>query len=312
MKSFEFGAIFPNNKRENPISDETSESDSEDALAIILAKPENAFLKMPQNISIIENAKTAHEALEFALNKIHERLTVTLDVKKIAGGHLETIAVNPESVINAYESIQRNAVEIGRGADARVIIDTADIYNINPEICYKIALQETLKRGRNSISEEAEMQSEFYEVSQTIKNQRIGVPTPFYEIGISTIQMIAMEKLHARSVDEILRGIASLPDWFDTDVFCDSLTEFLDVMHANNLYHRDMHFGNIMISQNTTWNEGEQIGYVIDFGLSTYGFSNMEPYKKEVAGDTFTYDDDYGRINLLRKSLKALQRRNHA
>jgi tRNA A-37 threonylcarbamoyl transferase component Bud32 len=168
---------------------------------------------------------------------------------------------------------------------------------------------EKIKRGRNTVSEEAELQSAFFEASLELANKDIAVPMPYYEIEIFATQMIAMERLHAKSADEILTGKATLPGWFDVDRFCNSLTRFIDAMHAKNLYHRDLHFGNIMISQRPTWQEGQPLGYVIDFGLSSYALENMEPYKKEVADTTFTYDDDYGRINLLRKSLKALQLR---
>jgi hypothetical protein len=43
--------------------------------------------------------------------------------------------VNPDCVLNALEHIKRHAEEIGIGADGRVVIDTTDLSNINPEIC---------------------------------------------------------------------------------------------------------------------------------------------------------------------------------
>jgi len=51
------------------------------------------------------------------------------------------------------------------------------------------------------------------------------------------------------------------------------------------------------------------MGYVIDFGLSGYAYADMEPYKKEIAGATFTYDQDYGRIESVRSDLKSFQDR---
>jgi serine/threonine protein kinase len=124
--------------------------------------------------------------------------------------------------------------------------------------------------------------------------------------------MIVMEKLHARSIDDILRGFGNLPHGFDVDAFCDALKAFLTDMHARGLYHRDLHYGNIMITQ-----EGSDIpaserpmGYVIDFGLSGYAQESMDPYKKEGAGTTFTYDDDYGRIESVKHDLLGFQYRN--
>lgn len=310
MRAFGFGEIFPNDQRLKKHEEVSSETVAETLLEELLNDPANAFLQtVPQNALVIENATTATEALAFAEKRIRERLVATLNVSKVVGGHSERIQVNPDSVLNTLEHIQQHAIEIGIGADGRVVIDSTDTTNINPEICYKFSLLEKVRRGRNSVSEETELQSAFYDASQELKSKDIGVPMPFYEIEVFTTQMIVMEKLHAKSADEILRGIGTLPEWFDVDRFCNSLTLFIDEMHARNLYHRDMHFGNVMISQHQTWTEGDTMGYVIDFGLSGYAFENMEPYRKEVAGDTFTYDNDYGRIKLLKSSLKSLQER---
>jgi len=309
MESFGISEVFPNSKPAHS-ERELTELMAEEKLEQLLANPDNAFLtQVPMNAEVIENARTFREALTFAEKRIRERLEQTLNVRKVVGGHSEHIHVNPDSVFNTLEHIQKNAQEIGVGADGRVVIDTTDMVNINPEICYKFALLEKVKRGRNSVAEEAELQGAFYEVAQTIASKDIGVPMPYYEIEVQTTQMIAMERLHAKSADDIIRGLGTLPAGFDIDRFCNSLRLFIDVMHAHDLYHRDLHFGNIMISQYPEWVDGEPMGYVIDFGLSGYAHKNMEPYKKEVAGDTFTYDDDYGRIETLRKTLKVVKTR---
>ncbi len=310
MKAFQFEDIFPNNKRREESHVEISEDEAQEELEALLADPQNAFLtEVEQNRVQIEDALSSHEALAFAKSRIRARLEATLDARKISRGTSEHIHVNPDTILNTLEHIQKNAEEIGTGADGRVVIDRTDMREANPEICYKFSLLETIKRGRNSIVEEAELQSAFYEAAEQLPLKDIGIPAPYYEIDVFKTQMIAMEKLHARTADEILRGIGSLPPWFDVDRFCDSLRTFIDAMHKLGLYHRDMHFGNVMISQHATWKEGEPMGYIIDFGLSGYGSENMEPYKKEVAGDLFTYDDDYGRIQFLRTSLKALVER---
>jgi tRNA A-37 threonylcarbamoyl transferase component Bud32 len=310
MKPYRFEEIFPNDRQEKRHDTELSEQEAEQLLESLLKDPENAFLtKVKQNSDVIENADSFNEALQFAERRIRERLTATLNAKEVRDGHSEQIQVNPDTVLNALDHIKRHSEEIGIGADGRVVIDTTDVTNINPEICYKFALLEKVKRGRNSVAEEAELQSAFYEAASKHDNKDIGVPMPYYEIEVFTTQMIAMEKLRARSVDELLRSIGTLPPWFDVDRFCNSLKGFIDAMHKENLYHRDLHFGNIMISQRREWQEGEPMGYVIDFGLSGYALENMEPYKKDVADMVFTYDNDYGRIELLRKSLKALQSR---
>lgn len=312
MKPYSFENIFPDSSKRKQTEMLTG-SDAEEKLNELLENPDNAFLtQVPQNREQIDNFESAADAVLFAEDLIRRRLKATLNAREVYGGHSERIEVNPDTVLNTLDHIKAHAKEIGRGADGYVVVDITDTTKIHPEICYKFALTEGVKRGRNSIAEEAELQGAFYEVAQSLSSRDISVPMPYYEVEVFTTQMIAMEKLHAKSVDEILRGIGTLPPWVDIDRFCDSLTVFIDKMHENNLYHRDMHFGNIMISQRPVWSEGEPMGYVIDFGLSAYAQENMEPYKKELAGYVFTFDNDYGRIQTLRKSLKELQIRRKA
>lgn len=315
MPAFEFEDVFPNPERKESHASELTEDEAEALLERILSDPENVFLtQVPQNREVIENAESYNAALAFAESRIRARITKTLEVRRIYEGRMEHIEVNPNTVLNTLEAINDHAIDIGTGADGRVVIDTEDLIphikrNLNSDICYKFALRETVKRGRNSVALEAELQGAFSKAARQLEQSDIGIPTPYYEIELNATQVIAMEKLHAKSVDDILRGFGSLPEWFDVDRFCDSLRSFLEAMHEEGLYHRDMHFGNVMISQHRSWKNGEPMGYIIDFGLSARAFENMEPYKKEEAGYTFTYDDDCGRIEFLRKSLKEYQER---
>ncbi len=312
-KEFGIEDIFRGKSAPERMSGMLSEADAEQELETLLARPENAFLtQVPANYEQIEAAESAISALAFAQRRIHERLESTLSVKRAVQGHVEAVRTNAETIVSVINEVLAHAEQIGEGADGRVVIDTRGEHGLNPEVCCKFALVETLKRGRNSMIEEIEMQSAFYEAAASYADIRIGVPEPYYEVDTGNIQMIAMEKLYARSVDDVLRGFGTLPTNFDVDVFCDALRSFIDAMHTQGLYHRDLHYGNIMVTQPSgSVSEGEErpLGYVIDFGLSGYAQESMEPYKKENAGIVFTYDDDYGRIESVRKDLKGLQSR---
>ncbi len=201
MKPYQFEQIFPNAKS-NESAEILTESGAEKQLEDLLQDPQNAFLlENKKNRETIENAETASSALGFARRRIRERLIATLHAKEVHGGHSEQIRVNPDSVLNALEHIRRHALKIGEGADGEVVVDLSDEVNVNPEICYKFSFVEKLRRGRNSVSEEAELQGAFYEAALKLSNRDIQVPMPYYEIEVFTTQIIAMEKLHARSVD---------------------------------------------------------------------------------------------------------------
>lgn len=309
MKNFE--DIFRRTGGDAP-QIEISESEAEDKLEELVTAPENRFLvEVPMNRETIESADSARDALAFAQRRIRERLESTLAIRQAVHGHVESIRADAEAVATTIHEVRAHAIPIGEGADGRVIIDSRNTSLLNPEVCYKFALAESLKRGRNSMIEEIELQSAFYEIAVERADQRIGVPEPYFEVDIGDAHMIVMERLHARSVDDILRGFGTLPEGFDVDEFCDGLIAFLDDMHAHGLYHRDLHYGNIMVTQESTEEVPVQrpLGYVIDFGLSGYAHASGDPYRKEVAGTAFTYDKDHGRIESVRTEFKHLQTR---
>ncbi len=82
---------------------------------------------------------------------------------------------------------------------------------------------------------------------------------------------LMMEALPAVSIDDILQGRAELPANFDLVNFQKDLMDFVEKMHQKNIYHRDLHEGNIMVDKETG-----QV-YVIDFGASARFFGQPEP-----------------------------------
>lgn len=292
---------------------ETSESQAERELQALLENPDNRFLnEIKANRERIENTDSSKEALEFAKEKIRARLEVGVQfnsIKFIEGVDLRDIS--PIGMSKIIETVLANAQQIGIGGDAFVVIDKNEIKDFPPEICYKFAIAEKTPRGRNQVTEEARLQGLFYEAAKEREEAKIGVPIPFYTLEVGDKKMIAMEKLNAKSIDHILHGNGFLPDWLDIDELCRELKAMIDHFHAHNLYHRDMHFGNVMISQKKVLEKGDKIGFIIDFGLSAEASMEEFAYKKESAGETFTYSDDYGTIKGVEVALKSLKSRQN-
>lgn len=297
-------------RREQP---RTLEAEADDRLEALLADPEYAFLSAhPRNLARIEEAPTAIDALDIALDLIAERLQRTFEFRSIRSVEgVELTEVNLEGIRSVIDRIKDEQEVIGEGGDAIVVVSRNEVAELPPVVCYKFAKSEETPRGRNPLSVEAEIQGEVYDIAADRPDSAIGVPMPYYATEMGNDKLIAMEKLPARSVDDVLRGKGLLPDWFDVDVFCDQLQGFLDVMHERNLYHRDMHFGNVMIRQSAHYPEDGKLGYLIDFGLTGYGHEGMDPYRKEQAGEVFTYNNDYAIINKIRRDLKTFQLRKH-
>jgi serine/threonine protein kinase len=287
------------------------EIEAEDRLDDLLADPDYRFLSdVPQNRERIDNADSAVEALSIAQELIMRRLERTFEfrtLKPIEGVEMGEVSV--ESIKETINTIKANQQLIGEGGDAFVVVDKNEIRELPPEICYKFAKEEETKRGRNSLSREAEIHADFYRAVETIGSSQIGVPMPFYVTEIGSDKMLAMEKLPARSVADVLRGIGSVPEWLDVDAFCDELEVFFQLMHERGLYHRDVHEGNIMICQTPEPPQDGKWGYLIDFGLSGHGEEDMDPYVKETNGTRFTYSKDNAIINKVRHTLKIHQAR---
>lgn len=299
-------------RSEQPKTAAQEEQEAADTLEELLDDPENGFLtEVEANREKIENSSSVQEALAFAVSQIEARLlrTTNFQVLNNIDSLPPLLEVSLLHLKHNIDTVIRHQKEIGRGGDGYVVVDKNEIRSLPPEICYKFALAETTPRGRNSVRVEAELQSMFYESSGKNPDSKIGVPKPFYVLEIANKKVIAMEKLGARNLDDILRGKGSLPKGFDVDVFCDEIESALKHFHSQGLYHRDMHFGNIMVVQKPEVGPDEKWGYIIDFGLSGKSDDEKFAYEKDVADNHFTYSNDYGILGVVRKQLKELQHR---
>lgn len=297
-------------KMEQPKRPELTEAKAEELLEEILENPSNKFLtEHPKNRESIENADTAFEALALVRELMLRRVesSIVFDAIKDDDG-FERIKVNAAGIIRVLESVEKHSESIGEGQDAVVVIFKNEIREFPPEICYKLSKHESTPRGRNSIGEEARMQQLFFDVASAAGGP-IGVPEPFYAIDTGNQKIFGMEKLPAVSIDEINRGVKGLPDWVDIDDLCDDLEAFVDLLHDNSLYHRDLHPGNVMISIKAPdpAESSKKAAYIIDCGLSGYG-DTIDSYRKTTAHGVFTYNDDCVMIKSVRQLLKQVRR----
>jgi len=81
----------------------------------------------------------------------------------------------------------------------------------------------------------------------------------------SEVSVLAMEYLDAVSFENVFALKEDLPASFNLEPFFEKLEKFFEKMHDKNIYHRDVHEGNIMIDRKTG------APYVIDFGTAAHG-----------------------------------------
>ncbi len=300
MKSIE---NFGGNAENNP------EDAAEDELESLMEDPQNAFLvEHEANRIRIKDAPTYVEALEVARGLISKRESSVFKFHSLnETSDYKEKDLSAEGIKTVLDKIKKNQSLIGEGGDAYVVIDKSEIEGMPPEVCYKFAIAETTKRGRNPMKFEAVLQSDCRKIVLELEG-KIGVPEPFSVTEHGRDTVFAMERLPALSIDDIMRGRGTIPEWFDVDVFCDELKAAIDFMHEKGFYHRDMHRGNVMMRQEREAPEDDKWGYIIDFGLSGYGLENLDPYEKTVAGERFTYGRDDGIVETVRQQLKSRER----
>ncbi len=178
---------------------------------------------------------------------------------------------------------------------------TAEVHFLdsNEEVCLKILKSADDLPFYIPLEKEMGFMSELQDLDEEVR-----VPKPYLTADYSgneddtAIKFLLMERLNAVSIKDVLEGTGKLPLEFDLKDFRKKISAFLEKMHEKNIYHRDLHGGNIMIDNET----GDL--YVIDFGASTKSFGDEDPYKQVLAIDTKIYTSDENKLtevcNLIR------------
>lgn len=182
----------------------------------------------------------------------------------------EIVHTSPLAVRQLVEHVEKGANQcLGEGKSGRVLASIR-----NPSVCYKIFFPlDVQPLGTNSIALEADMQNTVWQ-----EGERYGVRAPKYHYFISneTVRAIAMERLNAVSIEDVLWGREVLPNAFNIDVFSMALAQYMRFLNEKGIYHRDLHGGNVLIDTQTG------MPYVIDFGHAT----------RSIGGDDSVYQTE--------------------
>jgi serine/threonine protein kinase len=180
----------------------------------------------------------------------------------------EILEKHEDEIRSLLEDLTKNLGE-GNTADVRFL-------RSNEKICLKIYKQpDQIKEGIFYLKPEKE--EEFLEGLKDL-GAKVRIPKVYASFEITNDadsqnnhQFLMMEALPAVSVDDILQDRAKIPKNFDWVTFQNDLLDFVEKMHERNVYHRDLHEGNIMIDKETLQ------AYVIDFGASVEFWGHAEP-----------------------------------
>lgn len=266
--------------------------------------------KVPKPMADKWDEETAGLSPEEQLSELQRRLTMrekalhSMPQHVQSPTHVETVSVSPAAVREMIDSIDKGAHErIGEGKSGRVIASLR-----NPEVCYKVFFpQDRQPLGTNDISLEADMQKYVGELGEMY-----GVRSPkvHYHIANETVRAIAMERLPAVSLEDVINGREDVPAAFDIDRFFDALAKYMNALHEKDIYHRDLHIGNVLIDRDTG------VPYVIDFGHATRSSSDEGIYQTEAIRSGHKVQvmllSDPVQVTTLKQEMRRFMRRQEA
>jgi serine/threonine protein kinase len=216
--------------------------------------------------------------------------------------------IDDKELIDCLEDTLVSAKEIGFG-------NNATVYNLPgfDSLCVK-KIKKYPKVVINSLDEEAEFQQEVF---------NLGIPTPRYFKKLrhkeTRQEYMVMEKIDGFSLGDILENpqiekFSAILEKYNHEYFFKKLTSMIQTLHKNNIYHRDLHSGNIMITK-----DGEPV--IIDWGAASKeyltdsdeiyvgsGKTLVDPTSGKYQWGSGRLLNDDEQLRLLEQSMLAMQR----
>lgn len=183
-----------------------------------------------------------------------------------------------KTAIDTIKKYEENGQSIGKGKTAEIFVSPR-----NDKFCMKAVCD----KGISCNNTEIEMN--FLEI---LADSDIA-PKPICAIKTSQKDYLFMETIHGISIKDLIEKdlVEDLPPKFDFKNFFETLKQQISLMHKKNIYHRDLHTGNIMINS-----DGSPV--IIDFGdalLQKLG--EDDPYRDENGkGELIVYPNDKNSI----------------
>lgn len=167
-----------------------------------------------------------------------------------------------ENIEECILKVELHANPIGEGNNATIYIPENESLQ---SVCIKRGKEKQMMIF-NNIDDECQFQKEC---------KKLGIRTPLTLLSMTTKEKedyFIMERINGYSIKEVLKDNNLLPQNFDYETFCKSLDEQIEKMHSGDIYHRDLHPGNIMIDE-------EGLPVIIDFGTAVKGSGSDNTYE---------------------------------
>lgn len=188
-----------------------------------------------------------------------------LENKKYQEHIIEGQAEKIEYAHKLIDEVMDDRIKIGEGQNANVYFSAE---TKRQKFCVKHLKESPGRRHYQSIDWEMRLQEE-------ARQAGVRVPQPVLAlITEDDDAFMVMETIKGSSLQDIINGSVEVPAAYRENVFWNKLEQMMVKLHENNLYHRDLHSGNIMIDADS----GDPI--LIDFGWSAYVPGGDNPYRE--------------------------------
>lgn len=171
-----------------------------------------------------------------------------------------------------------NHIELGRGNDGvvRVFAEPG-----KQDFCVKELHEVDAPTMVNNL--ETEMNLQRQAVSLGVRS-----PVPILCLATDEEAFMVMETIRGHSLKDIMEQHLPLPEQFNPSQFWAKAKSMIDVLHAGQIYHRDVHPGNLMLEYSTA------TPVIIDYGRACRAFGDEDPYiQVDVLDRQLNFVDDY-------------------
>lgn len=201
----------------------------------------------------------------------------------------------------AVTAIKNRGLEIGAGKTAKVLM-----LEKNNLICLKSVDKNVVRKERIQLDNHVNEEMEFLDKLSNpnflkeigLANKKI-VPAPLLNYEDQSYGFLFMEHIDGVSLQEIIdkKNLEHSPQEINWSDFFQELENIVSKLNRANLYHRDLHAGNIMIDQ-------EKKPIIIDFGNAYKSFLNDEdPYERHDFSGVTRWTSDEENIKRIKNQI---------
>jgi tRNA A-37 threonylcarbamoyl transferase component Bud32 len=208
----------------------------------------------------------------------------------------------------AVIEINEHGLNIGVGKTAEI-----KILSEENAICVKIVDKNKIRREKIPLTNHVDEELDFLDkLNDPSFLKSIGVsqetiaPKPFFSYSENGYGFLFMTRIKGASLKEVFNeeNKKNTPENINWTEFFKKLKDIIEKLNANNIYHRDLHTGNVMIDEN-------QDPIIIDFGNAYESFySEDDPYTEIGINDQINYHKDSEYLKEIEIEIEILQNKN--